>query len=148
MQPLTEPFRQHHQHCDDLFITAENAVRAGDWTRARSDFDAFLSAMEVHFGAEEELLFPAFEAETGMRMGPAQVMRHEHAQMRELFKEMATAIAAGDAQAYAGAADTLLIMMQQHNIKEENILYPMCDQRLMTQATTLAPALQERLGAA
>jgi hypothetical protein len=24
----------------------------------------------------------------------------------------------------------LLIMMQQHNLKEENILYPMCDQAL------------------
>lgn len=145
MQPLTEPFRQHHQHCDDLFIAAENAVRAGDWTRARSDFDAFLSAMEVHFGAEEELLFPAFEAETGMRIGPTQVMRHEHAQMRKLFKQMEAALAAADAQAYAGAADTLLIMMQQHNMKEENILYPMCNQQLVAQAATLGPVLQERL---
>lgn len=148
MQSLTEPFRQHHQHCDDLFIAAENAVRAADWEGARQSFAAFLAAMAVHFGTEEELLFPAFEAETGMRMGPTQVMRHEHAQMRELFKQMEAALAAADAQAYAGAADTLLIMMRQHNLKEENILYPMCDQRLMAQTTTLAPALQERLGSA
>ena len=145
MHSLTEPFRQHHQHCDDLFIAAENAVRAGDWQQAQRELAAFLAAMEVHFATEEEMLFPAFEAATGIHMGPTQVMRHEHAQMRELFKQMDAALETRDAPAYASAADTLLVLMQQHNMKEENILYPMCNQRLAAQAATLGPALHERL---
>ena len=37
-------------------------------------------------------------------------------------------------------AESLLIMMQQHNMKEENVLYPMCDQHLVGE-----PAVLERL---
>ena len=36
-------------------------------------------------------------------------------------------------------------MMQQHNLKEENVLYPLCDQHLSDQASTLLPRLQEML---
>ncbi|MDI6750569.1 MAG: hemerythrin domain-containing protein [Rhodocyclaceae bacterium] len=145
MPSLTEPLRHHHQYCDDLFVSAENAVRAGDWARAGLALSAFLAAMEAHFTTEEETLFPAFETATGMSMGPTRMMRHEHAQMRELFKQMEAACAVQDAEAYAGAADTLLVMMQQHNMKEENILYPMCDQRLVAETDSLAPVLHERL---
>jgi iron-sulfur cluster repair protein YtfE (RIC family) len=145
MPSLTEPFRLHHQHCDDLFIGAENAVKRKDWSLARRELSAFLAAMEAHFGAEEEMLFPAFEAATGMSGGPTQVMRHEHAQMRKLFEQMQTALDGQNAAAYASAADTLLVLMQQHNMKEENILYPMCNQRLEAQAATLGPALHARL---
>ncbi|MFN3883708.1 MAG: hemerythrin domain-containing protein [Rhodocyclaceae bacterium] len=145
MPTLTEPLRHHHQHCDDLFVATENAVRAGEWTLAGPSLSSFLNAMETHFAAEEETLFPAFEAASGMSMGPTQVMRHEHAQMRELFKQMREAITDRDAAAYASAADTLLVMMQQHNMKEENILYPMCDRHLGAEAATLGLRLHERL---
>jgi iron-sulfur cluster repair protein YtfE (RIC family) len=47
----------------------------------------------------------------------------------------------------AGNAETLLIMMQQHNVKEENVLYPMCDQHLTAQVPTLLPALQREIAA-
>ncbi len=57
-------------------------------------------------------------------------MRLEHAQMRPLLAQLEAACAARDGDGYAGAAETLLILMQQHNMKEENILYPMCDQAL------------------
>lgn len=148
MHSLTEPLRHHHQHCDDLFVAAENAVRAGDWPRAQRELSAFLAAMETHFATEEEALFPAFEAATGMSMGPTRMMRHEHAQMRELFKQMTAALANHDAEGYAGAADTLLVMMQQHNMKEENILYPMCDRELDAQAPRLGAELRARVEAA
>ncbi len=32
-----------------------------------------------------------------------------------------------DTGRYLGFSETLLIMMQQHNLKEESILYPMAD---------------------
>lgn len=83
--------------------------------------------MEKHFQAEEKLLFPTFESASGQSGGPTEVMRGEHRQMRDLFAAMADAFSEKNADEYAGQAETLLIMMQQHNIKEENILYPMCD---------------------
>lgn len=128
--PTTTPLQQHHKHCDDLFVRAEAACAAGDWAQGAADFAHLHDQLEAHFKGEEELLFPAFEAATGMRSGPTEVMRGEHHQMRELLAQMAADLAARDADAFGGEAETLLILMQQHNLKEENILYPMCDRVL------------------
>jgi len=135
----TQILPAHHKHCDDLFVAAEDAVQRGDWTVAATAAEHFAAQMQAHFEAEEAFLFPAFEAALGSSSGPTRVMRMEHEQMRPLLAELEAACAAQDADAYAGAAETLLILMQQHNMKEENILYPMCDQALGDEA--------ERLGA-
>jgi hypothetical protein len=64
-------------------------------------------------------------------------MRIEHEQMRALLGEMAAATAAKDANQYLGLSDTLLVLMQQHNMKEEGMLYPMMDQVLDPRASEL-----------
>jgi len=147
MSTLTQPLRHHHKHCDDLFAAAEAAVVDRDWANAQHLLPGFIAAMETHFHTEEETLFPAFEAETGMTMGPTRMMRQEHAQMRTLFSQLGHTLASRDAEGFAGVAETLLVLMQQHNMKEENILYPMCDRSLDAQAGALEPVLSERLGA-
>ncbi|MEQ6289093.1 hemerythrin domain-containing protein [Vogesella sp. GCM10023246] len=124
---LTRCFTQVHRACDDQFVAVENALRDGDWPQVVASCTAFCQAMEHHFAEEENVLFPAFEQASGMGQGPTVVMRHEHAEMRVLMDEMRAAAAALDGDGLAGAADTLLLLMQQHNLKEENILYPMCD---------------------
>jgi len=130
-----------HRRCDDLFAEAEQAVGKGDWVLASATFGHFRSAMLAHFDSEEKTLFPTFEAKTGMRLGPTQVMRMEHEQLRSLMVDAADALQTANAEDYLGLADTLVIMMQQHNIKEENMLYPMCDQHLSAES----PAILERL---
>ena len=120
----------HHKHCDELFAAAEDAVQDGDWATADSAVAHFDAQMKAHFAAEEEVLFPAFEAATGMTGGPTQMMRYEHEQMRALLGQLGTTCAARDSEGYSGVAETLLTLLQQHNMKEENILYPMCDQAL------------------
>ena len=135
----------HHRHCDDLFVAAEDAAQRGDWTAAAAAFAHFHNQMKAHFEAEEGLLFPAFESATGMSGGPTQMMRHEHEQMRGLLAGLAAACSAHDADGYAGAAETLLTLMQQHNMKEEKILYPMCDRALGAGAAGLGAKLDAML---
>ena len=130
MNTISHYLADHHHHCDELFAQAEDAVAAKNWPQAEAQFSQFHGAMEHHFAMEEEAIFPAFEERTGMSMGPTQVMRSEHLQMRELFQAMADALRARDAVDYLGQSETLLMMMQQHNLKEEQILYPMADQAL------------------
>ena len=119
-----------HRGCDQLFAKAENAAAKGDWESASEAFNEFVQAMERHLGIEEQILFPAFEEETGILTGPTEMMRMEHEQMRVLFSEMKESVEQKDKDDYLGAAETLLIMMQQHNMKEEQILYNIMDQRL------------------
>ena len=137
-----------HRHCDDLFAEAEQAMAKNNIEAARAAFAHFKSAILAHFAAEEKTLFPTFEAKTGMSMGPTQVMRMEHAQMRTLFDEATAALEAGDIEDYLGQAETLLIMMQQHNMKEENILYPMCDQHLTAELPDVLQHLESELSEA
>lgn len=118
------------------------------WSECQSAFDAFRHEIEAHFATEEQVLFPAFEHATGMSAGPSQVMRFEHAQMRELLGHMAQAVGRCDANGFSGLAETLLVLMQQHNMKEENILYPMCDRTLAGQSMAIADGLRDRLEAA
>lgn len=132
-----------HHHCDELFAAAESAVEKGDWAGAAEAHERFLGGMQRHFAMEEEVLFPAFEEATGSNMGPTSVMRHEHEQMRQLFDEMTQAFDQQQVQDYLGASETLLILMQQHNAKEEQILYPMTDRMLEAQQAALLAKMQD-----
>ena len=139
----TTPLFKHHKHCDDLFADTEAACAGNDWTAGARAFAQLNDQLETHFSSEEEILFPAFEAATGMTSGPTEVMRAEHRQMRDLLAQMQGAVASRDGDTFGGAAETLLILMQQHNMKEENILYPMCDSALA--ASQVGDALAQRL---
>jgi len=119
-----------HRRCDDDFVAVEQAAADAPWPEVGAAVERFVAAMEHHFGIEEGELFPAFEQRTGMTGGPTQMMRVEHVQMRGLFETLRHAVASEDREALLGECETLLVLMQQHNLKEEQILYPMCDQML------------------
>lgn len=140
----TEVLHHHHKHCDELFANAEAAALKGDWAAGAAGFVGFRDELLAHFATEEQVLFPAFEAATGMSGGPTQMMRFEHAQMRDLLEQMQAALDQQGREAFAGAAETLLMLMQQHNMKEENILYPMCD-RTLADGVDVAGGLRQRL---
>ena len=137
----------HHKLCDDLFALAEAAIGERRMHDGLSSFARFRGEMLAHFATEEEVLFPEFERATGVTGGPTQMMRFEHAQMRALLAAMAESANAGDIDAYAGHAETLLVLMQQHNMKEENILYPMCDRALGGAGLTIEDELRTRAAA-
>lgn len=124
-------FTEDHQACDQRYGELEKALDAGKAEPVRECWTRFERAITRHLSMEEEVLFPAFEEATGMRgMGPTAVMRHEHEQMRALLRKMAGAISAGDFAGALDAGDTLLMIIQQHNVKEEGMLYPMADEAL------------------
>lgn len=140
MIAIAQFLADEHHSCDESFATAEEAAQTGDLVGCRQRFQPFRTAMEHHFQKEEQVLFPAFEQATGNTMGPTRVMRLEHQQMRQTLAEMEQALTASDLDDFLGQAETLLILMQQHNIKEEQILYPMCDQML---GAAVGPVIQD-----
>ena len=137
---------EHHRYLDDVFATAEGSVHSGDWVTAISTFKHFNDQLQAHIEAEEGLLFPAFEEATGYAEGPTRVMRMEHEQIRSLLAQLEFACAERDEDAYSGAAETLAPLLAQHNMKEENILYPMCDQTLADGASDLGTRIEAMLG--
>lgn len=142
METLSRYLTEDHEHCDTLFAEAENAVASGDWAEAGAEFARFRMATLRHFLCEEDILFPAFESATGMTSGPTMVMRSEHEQIRLALEAMAEAVAARNAEAYLGYAETLLMLLRQHNLKEEQILYPMTDRAMAGETPDLLARMQ------
>ena len=133
-------FGADHTACDADWADTEAAVAQGA-AAASAAWQHFDGALRNHLAMEEEVLFPAFEARTGMTQGPTTVMRMEHTQMRGLLDQMATLARSGAWQDLLDQGDTLLMIIGQHNAKEEGMLYPMAQDYLAAEW----PALRDRL---
>jgi iron-sulfur cluster repair protein YtfE (RIC family) len=132
MEMISGALTTEHRDCDHLFSLAEKYVCDKDWGKALEHFQRFSHELNQHFTKEEQILFPELEKESTAPLGPIRVMRMEHEDMRKLINEMENDIAKQDSEHYLGVSETLLILMRQHNMKEENILYPMADDILRT----------------
>ena len=118
---------KEHRECDNIFAKAEAAAAKGNFGEAKEEFLSFADETLLHFKKEEEEFFPLFEEITGSKEGPTMVMKHEHEQVRALMGKMAQAIESEDKDAYLSLAESMMILLQQHNMKEEQMLYAMAD---------------------
>ncbi len=127
---ISHYMKNEHRECDTFFAEAEQAAASGDWVKTEEQFIAFANETLTHFKKEEEELFPAFETQTGTSEGPTQVMRFEHEQVKGLIGKLAGALEEQDKDAYLSLCESMMILLQQHNMKEEQMLYAMCDRVL------------------
>lgn len=143
MPSITETMSADHRRCDTLLSEAEESISKSKWAVGGSQFNAFKAAMKRHFAIEEEALFPGLEKWAGQGMGPTQVMRTEHVQMRQLLLDMEASVSREEKDRYLGLSETLMIIMQQHNMKEENMLYPMVDREFGDQSTAVLREIEQ-----
>ena len=125
---IKEFMTQDHRECDNLYAPLEQAISAGDFEKALELFVPFRDAMLRHFAMEEEVLFPKMEEFIGGGEGPIYVMKMEHDQIRSIINQLGEAIEAKNRDKALGFGETFMIMTQQHNMKEEQILYTMAEQ--------------------
>lgn len=139
---IVQIMESHHKHCDSTYVHAENVLSEGKNDLGKELMRSFIWNMELHFAREETILFPAFEEKTGMTSGPTQVMRMDHEQIRGVLKEVSDCLNEGNFQRIFDLSEAMLILIAQHNSKEENILYPATDQYLDREADDIAKKLQ------
>jgi len=129
MSTIKEYLSSDHRRCDEIFATMEEKA-SKSLEDAKESCEEFIAQSERHFQMEEKVMFVEFETKTGMTQGPTQMMRQEHTQMRALMKDMLGALEDGNKDKFFGFSETLMILMQQHNMKEEQMLYTMAQQHL------------------
>jgi len=127
---ISNYMKSEHRECDESFSAAEKSVIDGDFEAAEKQFLLFANETMQHFKKEEESLFPTFEEISGSSEGPTKIMRYEHEQVRGLIGKMAETIENKDSDAYLSIAESMMILLQQHNMKEEQMLYAMCDRMI------------------
>ncbi len=97
-------------------------VSAGPFQEARV-------VLHRHIYLEEEILFPQVE-DRGL-MGPAEVMAQEHGEICRYLDGIGDLIKAGATAGRVQAAFTALrSLLEEHNFKEERVLYPSVDRLL------------------
>jgi hemerythrin-like domain-containing protein len=144
MTILSEFMKTDHRNCDAKFASLENAVADENWSLADDEFKTFASDLIYHFDMEEEVMFVAFEARSAnAHCNPTPVMIMEHTQMRELVKQMKTELKAKNKNKFFGLSETLMMTMQQHNMKEEQMMYPMIDEVMGQEGNILLDSMKE-----
>ena len=144
MAQLKEFFTSDHRACDNAYAALESVAQGGNADQVAECWRRFKGAMNCHLAMEEEVLFPEFDAAIGMHgAGPTAVMKMEHDQMRGVMSQMEQCVEDGEYEDMLDHGDTLLMLIQQHNVKEEGILYSMAQQHLSHKWDEIAARLHE-----
>lgn len=128
MSKISVFYADDHDRLDSLFQEFVGEKNSNP-EKAQAAFMEFKEGLERHIVWEEELLFPQFEAKTGMtNRGPTQVMRIEHQYIRDQLNQIAAKLL-GSLPTHENET-ALLEALSGHNHKEEMILYPAIDDLL------------------
>jgi len=132
---ISEGLGWDHDRLDALERAATEAWNAGDVRAGASLHLRFVQGLRRHIRYENTVLFPEFERLSGQPAGrgPTEVMRIEHRAIEALLDDIREAAARGirPAQTDLGELHDVLL---SHNLKEENVLYPMLDRGLAADA--------------
>jgi regulator of cell morphogenesis and NO signaling len=120
-------FTADHRRLDDLMRTFQSEKRR-DFSKAKDAFREFLFGLRRHIVWEEDILFSSFEKRSGIGSGgPTAVMRAEHRLINDALDELHEKVRRADPECDAEVRK-LTELLSVHNLKEENILYPMFDE--------------------
>jgi uncharacterized protein (DUF2249 family)/hemerythrin-like domain-containing protein len=127
---VSEYLQGDHRRLDAIVADAERLLSAGDADTAARRFAEFRCGLDHHIDMEEFVLFPAFVRVTGMEGGPTLVMKDEHRQIRRHLEDATRALAEGSSGRFTAALRAMKAVLVEHNMKEEQILYPATDDGL------------------
>ena len=144
MNILSSFMKEDHRACDNEFANMENAIADDNWVEGKKLFEKFSEDLIYHFDMEEKVMFPAFEARSASaHCNPTPVMLMEHAQMKQLVESMEEELNSKNKDKFFGLSETLMMTMQQHNMKEEQMMYPMIDQAMAEESNMLLDSMKE-----
>ena len=141
---LLDPVMARHrqvtrERLDRVLAALENRA----WEKAAEAFGEFRHTIEDHMEAEEREMFPALDAELGAGSG-TKALRNEHSRFRQMCAYIAACIDLRDVQAAAFGLERFGEQFEAHDMREEWILFPMCERLLsQEQLQALRDALEE-----
>lgn len=98
---------------------------------------AFVGKLDPHSLLEEDILFPMMAQFIGRETGPIAVMEYEHDQAKKNLKQFMEAmeqlpdeVNLDQAKAIAAYLMNAYVILTEHFMKEENVLFPMAEQML------------------
>ncbi len=119
-----------HDRLEALDQRTFSRLAAGDAAGALATWSEFTVGLRRHIRFEEELVFPAFEERLGLpsSAGPGALMRAEHREIEALIDAIGEGLAKG--RPVLPLRAELHHVLGDHNLKEEQVLYPATDRAL------------------
>ena len=130
MKKISDYLKNDHARCDDLFTQTEFYVNQKRWDDAQISFNLFRDFLNKHINIEESIIFPALEYAIDSATGPTNIMRMEHVYIRGINHHLYESINKKNTVSFFDHSDTLQLILQQHNLKEEDTWYAMIDRAL------------------
>jgi uncharacterized protein (DUF2249 family) len=128
LRRVSEALESDHDRLARLEVGAFVAGASGDAPTAERWYAAFSSGLKRHIAIEEELLFPLFEKRAGVASDAESTtaMRREHQEILRLLGKILRTI--GD-PAKLPDKDRAAFheLLEEHHLKEQEILYPGLD---------------------
>ena len=115
-----------HHRIDERFDVFAASLSGG--TPDAAAFTGGATALRHHIHVEETLHFPVLR-EAGL-LAPVLVMLREHGEIWDLLDTIDEALVRADLTTVRATWPRLAHLLEQHNAKEERILYPAGDQTL------------------
>jgi regulator of cell morphogenesis and NO signaling len=129
---LSTAMQQEHREIDSAIETFIEKLEYG--SVQSEPLTAALEALRRHIYLEEVFLFPPIR-EAGMAM-PIFVMMREHGELWRTIDDLTDLLADGkDCRRLGDACRQLLDQLDQHNSKEEPVIYPHADADLPPQTS-------------
>lgn len=125
---ISDFFEKDHDRIDVLFRDYLK-LKHLNFAEAKKNFVAFKHGLEKHIAREKDILFPVFQRKTGITEGPILVLEEEHRQILRMLQQINLRIQKNDVSSNRTEHD-LIVILGQHNVKEENVLYPVLDHLL------------------
>ena len=123
---ISAMFDEDHDRLDGLFKSFQTLKRT-DFPKAKTAFVDFKAGLQRHVVWEEDVLFPLWEKKTGMiGGGPTIVMRREHQEIGDCLEGIYRKVQAQNPETDR-EEETLLDLLDRHNMSEEQVLYPAMD---------------------
>ncbi len=129
---LGQALEIEHREIDGGIEQFVAVLDAGGTPEDAAPLTAALSGLRRHIYLEEEFLFPPLKA--GGLMGPIFVMLREHGLLWRQMDTVESLIPAADPAALRQACLDLLSLLDDHNAKEEPIIYTQADEILGAEA--------------
>ncbi len=125
-----------HKDLKERFLQHQEALLDGDLTRARGRLEEFEGTLLRHMRDEEDSLLPVYERAGAIPGGAPVLFTGEHKRMRELvagFKQTLSSLEQNPDGRKRGVLRlldrqaTFKNLMEHHDLREANILYPALD---------------------
>lgn len=115
---------------DDILDDVNELAETGDFTGALRHFEDFRAGLEHHIAMEEQVLFPLYQKLSLDTEAAMAAMYSEHVLIRTLVEQVAEALRTGDLPSFARVIENLYAVMDVHDQKEEDVVFPRLDAEL------------------